>query len=228
MRCFTLLLAVACWACADDPAARVIDLEGPRGQMTAPGPWRVAVVSRGAAPQLYVAVDDAAFAPVALAPEAGVWWGSLPDAPVGAVVAYYATAGDDVVPQGAPARPRRVEVVPVVTPPPPPEPRGCTVRFVQPTDGAALGPRDDAAPQAGLQLTVVVETDAPDSSVVRLRVNEAPTRMVAEVVAGRAAFTTVTLPAGRLRLAVEAAGLEGARCGAEATVSVAGRDESGP
>lgn len=194
--------------CADDLGRVLVDLEGPRGEVEAPGPWGVAVLTDGTAPTLFAARDGggaaAGFEVVPLdAIGGGQFVGALPAAPVGAVIRYYAEAGGDALPPGGADAPRRVEVIArrVIADAAPPG--TCALRFTRPADGARLSAaQDDNAPQAGVQITARVETDLPGGHAVRLRVGDVGYAGVVEQ--GVVAFAPVTLPAGEVTLVVDA------------------------
>ena len=231
-----LLLAwLALSACAEDPRRVLVDLEGPRGTVTAPGPWGVAVLTDGTTPRLWVAVDEGAFSETALeAIGGGQFVGALPAAPVGTVLGYYSTAGDEALPPAGAEGPRRVTVVaaalPIADAGPPGE---CTLRFRRPREGDRLSEAtDDGAPQAGLQVTVQVETDLPPGHAVRLRLDDVGHAgrvgqgfgpgLEEELGAGIVAFEAVTLPPGERTLIADAIPPGGGEaCTAAITVTVA-------
>lgn len=231
-----LLLAwLALSACAEDARRVLVDLEGPRGTVTAPGPWGVAVLTDGTMPRLWVAVDEGAFTEAALeAIGGGQFRGALPAAPVGTVLGYYTTAGGEALPPTGAEGPRRVTVVapplPITDAGPPGE---CTLRFRRPRDGDRLSEAtDDGAPQAGLQITVQVEADLPPGHAVRLRLDDVGhAGRVGEGLGegagqgfgpGLVAFEAVTLPPGERTLIADAIPPGGgAPCTATITVTVA-------
>lgn len=213
------LLVVGVAACADDLGRVLVDLEGPRGEVEAPGPWGVAVLTDGTTPTLWIARDDAPFETAPLdAIGGGQFVGALPAAPVGAVIRYYATAAADALPPGGADAPRRVTVVarPLTVDAAPPA--TCALRFTRPTDGARLSAADDDnAPQAGVQITVRVETDLPGGHAVRLRNGE--TGYAGVVEQGVVAFAPVTLAPGEATLIADAiAPGDGLPCEAAVTV----------
>lgn len=216
------LCVLALAACADDPGPRVLDLEGPRGRAVAPGPWLVEVLVSEGAPVVWLAIDDGPFERLPLVDRgAGRFAGLVPGAPVGTALRYYAQIGDALEPETAPAVPRTARVVALATEPDAaPTPPPCALRFRRPLAGDRLRPpEDDGAPQAGLQITVVVETSLPDGAPVRLLVQEEE-GAAAEAEGGVVAFEAVTLPPGAVRLTAEATPRGGEPCAAEVTVSV--------
>lgn len=217
-RLLALALLAGLAACADDDARALIDLEGPRGTATAPGPWGIAVLTDGTTPRLWIGGDagDLTEAPLA-AIGGGQFTGALPAAPVGSVLRYAVTAADETLP---PDGPRRVTVVA----PPRPEadagpPATCRLAFRRPRDGDRLAEAtDDGAPQAGLQLTVQVDAELPDGHPVRLRIGDAG--HAGTVGQGLAAFAAVTLPPGEVTLVADAVPAGGEPCEAAITVTV--------
>jgi len=203
----------------DDAASRVLlDLEGPRGEVEAPGPWTIAILTDGTDPQLFVAVDDDGFAPRPVtAVGAGQFVGVVPPLPVGTIFRYYAEAGGETYPGDGP---RNVEVVAPRGPTPDAGVGGCSVSFRVPVDGQRLSEdADDTAPQSGLQFTVIVDTDLPDGHPLRLEVE---TTGYADVVGvGQVGFRDVTMPPGEVRLRAHGR-RDGAPCEAEITVFVSG------
>ena len=154
--CAALLLGAA--GC-DDVAPRVLlDLEGPRGEAEAPGPWTIAILTDGTVPRLFIAVDEDGFStrPVTAA-GAGQFVGVVPPLPVGTSIRYYAEAGGETAPA---AGPRVVEIVAPRGPEPDASVGRCGLSFRAPLDGQQLREGvDDTAPQSGLQFTVIVDTD---------------------------------------------------------------------
>lgn len=231
MRAPWLILLAAALGCAEDARLRLLDVEGPRGAVEAPGPWGVAVLTDGHPPRLWWAIGDDAptFAELPLAPlGGGQFTGAFPPAAPGVVVRYYAeAAGERLPPADTPAY--RFEVVraaddtPDAAPPPP-----CALVFNRPVDGQTLFEAiDDNAPQFGLQLTVRVGTDLPPGHAVRLRVGEASFAGrvgVGEVEPGEVAFGDVTLANGPQTLIADAVPPgDGAPCEASARVEVVPR-----
>ncbi|MCA9547345.1 MAG: hypothetical protein KC613_23240, partial [Myxococcales bacterium] len=92
LRPLLLPLALAL-GCAEAPAPGLVDLEGPRRQAGAPGPWRVAIVAEAGTPRLFAAVGDEPPVERPLSFEGGVWLGSLPAAEPGTTLAYHARLG---------------------------------------------------------------------------------------------------------------------------------------
>ncbi|MCB9528762.1 MAG: hypothetical protein R3F65_02235 [bacterium] len=217
-RLLALALVAALTACADDDGRVLIDLEGPRGTATAPGPWGVAVLTDGTRPRLWIGGEagDLSEAPLA-AIGGGQFTGVLPTAPVGAVLRYAVTAAGESLP---PDGPRRVTVVA----PPMPEadagpPPTCRLAFRRPRDGDRLSEAaDDGAPQAGLQVTVQVEAELPEGHPVRLRIGD--DGHAGAVGQGLAAFAAVTLPLGEVTLVADAVPTGGEPCEATITVTV--------
>jgi hypothetical protein len=207
VRALPLLLLLAC----DDPAPLVIDLDGPRGTVNAPGPWPVRVFAGGEPATLRVAVGAGDFTSVALALDAqGGYVGRLPDAPVGSVLRYYAVVAGRSEPD--PERARQVEVRPTGVLADPAPPAACRLAFRWPTDGLILDSSDDGAPQAGVQITVVVDTNLVDGTAARLDVGGRGYSAAAG--AGVLGFSGVTLPEGRVALVVEATPAGGRPCDA--------------
>lgn len=201
--------------CAEAPAPGLVDLEGPRRQAVAPGPWRVAIVAEAGTPRLFAAVGDEPPVERPLSFEGGVWLGSLPAAEPGTTLAYHARLGAAQLPADGP------RTVPVVAPARPAEPAPtptCAIRVLTPLDGARITAREDEAPQAGIQIgvTAVVEGLA-DGEPIRLRWGSRG--QVAQVVAGEVAFSAVTVLPGRQALVLDGQPVGGALCRAEITVS---------
>jgi len=214
--CAALLLGAA--GC-DDVAPRVLlDLEGPRGEAEAPGPWTIAILTDGTVPRLFIAVDEDGFStrPVTAA-GAGQFVGVVPPLPVGTSIRYYAEAGGETAPA---AGPRVVEIVAPRGPEPDASVGRCGLSFRAPLDGQQLREGvDDTAPQSGLQFTVIVDTDLPDGHPLRLEVE---TMGYADVVGvGQVGFRDVTMPTGEVRLRAHGR-RDGGTCEAEITVFVSG------
>jgi len=178
------------------------------------------VLTDGTLAQAFVAVEPAPLAPLPLVEVVGGRFeGIVPDQPVGAVILYYARAGDETLPAAGAAQPHRFEVVArSEAPDAAPVAAGCALRFRRPLDGERLAMADDAAPQAGLQLTVVVETNLPDGVVASLRAGEVG--YAGRAGAGVVAFEAVTFPAGGVRLRAEGRAPGGRPCAAEISVRV--------
>ncbi len=223
MRLALLLLLAGCADPQPDP--RVIDLDGPHGRAEAPGPWPVTVVAAEVAPEIWWAADDGAYERLDLNRVSSdhAYAGFLPDQQPGTTLRYYARAGGDLEPPGAPEVARTAEVVveaPAADAGRPP--RGCALSFRRPVDGQRVGLLDDGAPQAGIQLTVVLAADLPDGATARLRVDD--TNGYAGVAgAGVVAFEGVDLSPGERVLRVDALVPGGAPCEASATVRVEAR-----
>lgn len=211
---FTCILALLSLACDDDAAPRIVDLEGPHGRAEAPGPWPVAVLALRGTPQLMWATDDGEFAPLELRADGDRHVGHLPDQPVGTVLRYFARAGDDV----EPTVPRTAEVVaPEATPDAGVPPGRCALVFRRPRDGDVLTlAEDDAEPQAGLQTTVIVETNLADGVPARLRAGGIG--YAGETGAGVVAFDGVSLRDGEQTLEVDAVAAGGEPCALAITV----------
>jgi hypothetical protein len=219
-------LALLCPAgCADDTSARLLDLEGPEGRTPAPGPWPVRALARAGEVELHVQAGDGGVGAVPLSAEGGDRFaGLIDDQPPGTRVRYYATAaGERLPPEGA-------YVFEVVAPAAGADagatPGDCALAFRAPRDGARLGPEDDAAPQAGLQLTVVVETNLDDGTPARLDVDGAGHAGVAG--GGVVAFADVTLAPGPHVLTAEGRRPGGPPCAAAIRVEAAGPPGSAP
>ena len=87
----------------------LLDLEGPRGRVEAPGPWTIAMLTDGTEPTLLISVDGSGFAANAVTSVGnGQFLSSVAPLPVGAVFEYAAKAGGESLPVGAA---RRVTVV---------------------------------------------------------------------------------------------------------------------
>lgn len=211
---FAVVTAIVCAACDDADTPYIIDLEGPHGRALAPGPWPVAVLASDDTPQLMWAVDDGPFEPLELRADGDRFVGALPDQPLGTTLRYFARVADDI----EPANPRTAEVVvPAAPPDMAVDPGRCALAFRHPRDRAELTPADDdSAPQAGLQLTVVVETNLADGVAARLTVGGV--RYSGESGAGAIAFDDVTLAAGEQTLMADAVAPGGQPC--EATITV--------
>ncbi len=147
----------------------------------------------------------------------GASFGLLPDAPPGSVLRYHATVGGRNEP--APGHARRVEVRPPRAPVDPAPPSACRLAFRWPTNGLTLDAQDDAAPQAGVQVTVVVDTNLADGAAARLDVGGRGYSNVAG--AGVVGFAGVTLPAGMVALVAEATPIGGIPCQAVIEVQAA-------
>ena len=223
-----LLLLVLLVACGDGQSPpRVVDLEGPHGFALAPGPWPVAVLVSDGEPEVMWAVGDDPLSPLALTPRGDRYLGMIPDLPLGSVVRYYARVEDDLEPPGAPDLPRRAVVVPSEAQPDAGVgPGGCRLVFRRPVEGAVLGPEDDGAPQAGLQVTVVLTANLDDGMATRLTVGSQAYAGAAG--SGVVAFPGVTLEEGPRLLVADAARAGGEPCSAEIRVRVSGPLVPGP
>ncbi len=212
-----VLLAVGC---DDDAGGYPIDVEGPRGRAPLPGPWPVRVLTDGPVPTLYFAVDDGGFTPLPLgASGGGLFEGALPAQPAGVRLRYYVQVGDRAEPPRGSAGPFAAVVAAVAERPADAGPAGaCALAFRHPVDGQVLDARDDGAPQAGLQLTVVVRSNLPDGTAARLEVEGAGYAGAAG--GGVVAFEGVTMPPGEVALAVDAVAPGGEPCAASITVTV--------
>ncbi len=210
---FSCILALLAFACDDEASPRIIDLEGPHGRAEAPGPWPVAVLASGGTPQVMWAIDDAEFEPLELRADGDRYVGRLPDQPVGTVLRYFARVEDDV----EPTLPRTAEVVASEAPADAGIPPGrCALVFRRPKDGDVLTLDDDAEPQAGLQTTVIVETNLADGVPARLRAGGVG--YAGETGAGVVAFDAVALRDGEQRLEVDAVAAGGEPCALAITV----------
>jgi hypothetical protein len=209
MRVVFLALSICSVACAETDA-RIIDVEGPRGWVEGPGPWALQVLTDGPAPTLQLDPGDGAFRALPLGAQGdGLYVGEIPDRPVGTSLRYYAELQGDVTPSAS--RPWQVLVVPALEAPlPPPAPGRCALRFRWPLAGAAVDRRADSAPQSGLQLVVVVDTNLPDGAAARLLVEGVG--YAGRAGSGVVAFEAVTLPEGDVELVVDAAVAGGAPC----------------
>lgn len=230
------MMGLACWVAlgaasgCDDAAegTRLADLEGPLRTVVAPGPWAVQVLAEGGTPTVFWALDDGPEATLALRDlGGGRFAGALPDAPVGSLLRYRASLAEVALPVDAgEGDGRRLRVV---GPPDPERPvRPCQIVLRTPEAGVALEASDDARPEAGLQLAVVVDGDLADGERVRLLTRLGDAEMpepsvgyVALAEGGTAGFLAVTLRPGRWRLTAEAVPAAGASCLAEITVTVA-------
>jgi hypothetical protein len=203
---FALLFVVLC-GCDDDAQPYIVDLEGPHGRAVAPGPWPVEVLASDGRPQILWAIDDGDFAPLELQLDTDRYRGELPDQPLGTTLRYFARVADDV----EPANPRTAEVVePRAEPDSAAPPGPCALAFRRPRDGDALTLSDDAAPQAGLQLTVVLETNLADGVAARLRLDGVG--YSGATGAGVLAFEDVNFRDGEQTLTVTAVAAGGAPC----------------
>jgi hypothetical protein len=204
------------FGCDEDSGRVLFDLEGPRGQVEVPGPWTVAVLTDGTRPALLVAVDDGEFAARSVAEAGrGHYVGTIDALPVGAFFHYYAKAGAESLPVGSP---RTVEVVAPRAPSADAGVGRCTLTFRYPRADQRLTERsDDSAPQAGLQVTVILETDLPDGHPVRLEVEGTAYAEIAG--AGQVGFRDVTLASGEVRLRADGR-RQGGDCVSEVTVFV--------
>jgi hypothetical protein len=206
--------------CAESLSGTLVDLEGPSGRVEQAGPWSVAVVSRRSEVTLHVSDDGGPFEArrmVALGDD--LYVAALPDRPQGWTVRYYAESGDAVLPEGSPGRARTFTVGPPdIIAPPVRRTGGCTLAFRYPVAGMTLGPADDAAPQAGFQITAVLDAELDDGAPVALRVGDVGYAAVA--VGGQVAFESVTLAPGPNGLRADAALADGDACRAELAVTV--------
>lgn len=224
----TLGLLAGLPGCAEDGAVQLLDAEGPRGMGPPPGPWGLAVLTTGATPRLWWAVNGGEFAELALdAVGNGQFVGQLPPAGRGTVFTWYAELGPERLPASGAAAPYRFVVVdPGSADAAPPE--TCRLVFTRPTDGQTVfEATDDNAPQARTQLTVRVGTDLPPGSGVRLTVGEATYvgRVgIGEVEPGEVAFADVTLNNGAQTLLADALAPDGGvACTTEISVEVVPR-----
>lgn len=209
--------ALSLSAC-DHTTPAPIDLDGPRGQVQAPGPWPVRVFVSDATAEILAAVDDGPFVPVGLARTTDEGQlGLLPDAPVGSTVRYYARVGSRTEPSGGAVAARQLRVVPVRAPADPAPPGACRLSFRWPTDGLRLSAADDDAPQAGVQITVILETNLVDAAPARLDVEGRG--YSGQAGAGVVAFANVTVPQGGVELVAEATPDGGTPCRARIRVS---------
>jgi len=215
---FSIALLSLCAACDDATAPRIIDLEGPHGLAETPGPWPVAVLARGGTPAVMWATDDGDFTPLELRVDGDRHVGRLPDQPAGTTLRYFARVEDDVEPE----QPRTARVVDPAPPPDmEPAPGRCALAFRRPRQGDVLTFDDDAAPQAGLQLTVVVSTNLADGVPARLRVGGVG--YAGSAGAGVVAFEGVSLRDGEQTLEVDAVAAGGEPCGAVVIVRAEAR-----
>ncbi len=209
---FALVLALLC-GCDDDAEPYIVDLQGPHGRAVAPGPWPVEVLASDGTPQVMWAIDEGEFTPLELQPDGDLYRGELPDQPLGTTLRYFARVGDDV----EPSNPRTAKVVEPAQAVDMAVARGpCALAFRRPRDGDALTLSDDAAPQAGLQLTVVVETNLPNGVAARLRLEGVG--YTGESGAGVLAFEDVNFLDGEQTLTVTAVAAGGAPCEQAITV----------
>lgn len=220
-------LALSLAACAEDGAVRLLDAEGPRGVGPPPGPWGVAVLTDGARPRAWWAVDDGPFEELPLsALGGGQFTGLLPPAGPGTVFGWYVELGPERLPPGGAQAPYRFAVVDdrIADAGPP---NTCRLVFTRPVDGQTVyEDTDDNAPQARTQMTVRVGTDLPPGHGVRLMVGGAryTGRVgVGEVEPGEVAFADVTLADGPQTLVADALAPEGEPCSAEIAVEVVPR-----
>lgn len=243
----SVAIAAAVVGCDDEADGRLIlDVEGPRGVVEAPGPWLVrALTARPAAGTLYYLVDGEGAlrqAPLIQAPEtsepilqrgieplevgASVWWfveiagervppcvsQRLPapgDGPLAEGLAEEMMAGCAAMRVVAPRAPERPDA----------GPGGCSVAFLRPLDGQALGEEDDGAAQAGFQVTVQVRTDLEEGSPVVLAVDGVEAG-VSVVGTGEGAFRPVDVEPGRRVLTATGQPPFGEPCQAEIIIDV--------
>lgn len=213
--CLVLLLA-----CDDADYAPRLDLDGPQGVAIAPGPWRLQIFAEGT-PAAFARVDDGAFAPVVLAPVGDGWAGLLPAAPVGARVSYFARDGAALEPPEGERQPRSFTVA-ATAPGPVAPPAPCRLAFRWPIDGLEVTALADGAPQAGIQLVVVVDSNLADGQAARLGVvvdGDEVESYSGAAGAGVVAFDAVTIPEGEIALIAEATVAGGDACAARVTVS---------
>lgn len=221
MRALALVwVVISSVGCGDDAGGRPIDVEGPRGRAPWPGPWPVRVLTDGPAPTLYFAVDAGGFSVLPLgATGGGLFEGSLPAQPKGARLRYYVQVdGRSEPPEGA-AAPFAADVVaPGVDAPDAGVSGPCALSFRHPVAKQVLDARDDGAPQAGLQLTVVVRSNLPEGTPARLEVEGVGYAGTAG--GGVVAFEGVTMPLGEVALQADAVAPGGEPCAATITVTV--------
>lgn len=206
--------------CDEGAGGRPIDVEGPRGRALLPGPWPVRVLTDGPAPTLYFAVDEGAFVALPLgASGGGLFEGALPAQAEGARLRYYVQVDDLTEPPRGATAPFAAQVVAPTAAAPDAGPGGpCALDFRHPVDGQVLDARDDGAPQAGLQLTVVVRSNLPDGTAARLEVEGVGYAGAAG--GGVVAFEGVTMPPGEVELEADAVAPGGEPCAATITVTV--------
>ncbi|MGK0358567.1 MAG: hypothetical protein ACI9U2_000856 [Bradymonadia bacterium] len=208
-------------ACDDPSTLGVIDLDGPRGSIDGPGPWPVTVYagSAGRGAQVEWQVDDGPSQSVLLiAARDDVMVGLLPDAPAGSTLRYFARLADGRIEPQAQPRSVRILARPMVAATPTP----CRLAFRWPIDGLRLTRFADAAPQAGVQLTAVLETNQADGEAARLAVASDANAVdySGQVGAGVVAFDAVLLRVGANTLVAEATAPGGEACQAEIMVTL--------
>lgn len=220
-----LVLACSMAAGCDDGSSNgVIDLDGPRGAVDGPGPWPVTVYagSAGQGAQIQWQLDDGPQETLPLiAARDDVMVGLLPDAPVGSTLRYFARLADGRVEPSMEPRTVRVRERPAIEVTPTP----CRLSFRWPLDGLQLTRFADAAPQAGVQMIAVLETNQADGEAARLGISNAaePLGYSGEAGAGVVAFDAVLLQVGENTLVAEATAPGGEACRAEVTVTLDAR-----
>lgn len=216
LRWLPLLLLFACDDAEYQPR---LDLDGPQGQAVAPGPWRVQVFAEST-PSVFARVDEGAFEAVPLSQTRDGWAGLLPSVPVGGRVSYYTRSGGALLPPEGEAQPRAFSVV-AAGPGPVAPPLPCTLSFRWPVEGLEITPLADGAPQAGIQLIVVVDTNLADGFAARLGVvvdDEEVDSYSGVAGIGVVAFDAVTIPEGTVELIAEATVPGGDACAARIKV----------
>lgn len=218
-----LVLALSLATGCDDAAPiSPVDLDGPRGSVAGPGPWPVTVFAKaaGQGAEVQWQIEDGPAQILTLVPARDdLMVGLLPDVPAGQTLRYFARLADGrIEPQG---EPRSVQVLPQVAVAVTPSP--CQLSFRWPIDGLRLTPFADAAPQAGVQLTAILQTNQADGEAARLLVSNAAGEPVAysgQAGAGVTAFDAVRLALGENTLRAEATAPGGVGCQAEVRVTL--------
>lgn len=219
----SLTAALCLEACGDPtpPHARAVDLEGPRGYVSAPGPWlvRASAPAPISAEGLWLEVEvgggaggeepEPAPEPLTRLPltESGrgdLYLGLIPPAQEGLTVSYTLTDA-----QGAPLTPPRSFTY-EPPPSPPPAPAPCAVRFSAPNLSRPLSVASDTGQAAGIQITIIARYTGAGDALVRLSLGDA--LYLAAAQRGEAAFVGVTAPVGLSEVRLEAFGEGAARC----------------
>lgn len=247
------LLLSACLSGCLEPAPMsppsLIELEGPRGEVSAPGPWLTRVYlpsewrSQVNALRLAVSFDlleegeegqggeelpHSASQLIALTPSAReeLYLAPLPPLTLNTPLSYQLinASGEPLTPS------RSLSLRPSAMSEPQREPPQCALTLLDPREGEPLSRSQDSAQPAGLQYTLIVGYESsPQStggglpSMVKLTTHLGERdewTSIAEVTRGLAALPRVTLNPGRHLIYAEGFGGDGAHCTLTASVWV--------
>lgn len=225
-------------SCADPSALKPIpqpELEGPRGQVTSPGPWLIKAFLPRAPSEAQVELEQEV-APGAWetlepprltqSPQVSLWLGTLPTLSEGRALRYRLLDEANGAPSLSPpwrsvlylSADSRSVAAPV-----------CTVSLIEPRPDQVLNDRSDVGQAAGLQYKFVAglrgaeETSDEQPSAIKLTVNLAGAHERAYMSlseGGRAVFSSVTLTAGQQQARVEGFTSQGAYCQRQVTLHV--------